>query len=163
MYSKKEHAGKKNLIPDRKRRKYSGMFFDFIIWKIVFSEKLDMVFVCRPQCVFGPDGRLHFTDVRFSEVEHADAGLANSSAYCAGKLPVEKRFLKIQPGTVFTAGDFQLTPQRSFVDTDSHGGELKCYIKNRIVDENVSVQFPVIIVGSAPVVRLSGDKCFPDL
>ena len=79
-----------------------------LLYREVILEKLNLVFVCQTKGIFGPNGRLHFTDVGFSEVEHTDPRLTDSSTDCVGKLPVEKRFLKIQFGTVFAAGDFQL-------------------------------------------------------
>ena len=57
----------------------------------------------------------------------------------------------------------QLTVQRSGIHTDTHGGELKAALQHRVPHEDVAVELPVIIVGSAAVVLLAGAQGLADL
>ena len=68
-----------------------------------------------------------------------------------------------QIAAVVAAGQRQLPVERSFVDADAHGGDLKRAFQHGIPHQNIAVERPVVIVRRAPVVGLAGAELAADL
>ena len=57
---------------------------------------------------------------------------------------------------VVAAGGSELAVQRLRIDADAHGGNFKAALEHRVPHEDIAVEIPVVIVGSAAVVGLAG-------
>ena len=64
-----------------------------------------------------------------------------------------------QLGTLFASGDRKLLFQGLLVNTDTHRTDFKSDIQHRIVDDDIAVQLPVVIVRRAAVVGFAGGQC----
>ena len=68
-----------------------------------------------------------------------------------------------QFAAIVASGQSQLTVQRLLINTNTHGRNLEATLQNRVPHQNIAVQFPVIIVGSAAVVLGTGLQNLSDL
>ena len=98
-----------------------------------------------------------------AQEEHAESGLADASAHREGQLIVEDGLLEGQVRAVLAAGLLQLFGQGLSVDPDAHGGELQGNIEHRIVDQNIRVELPVVVVRRPPVVGETTAQLVADL
>src|SRR5699024_9946279 len=126
-------------------------------------QKLDTYSVRHFHRFFGPDGTLYFTDMGFAEEEHAQAGLADTASDGQRKRAVKDTLLEWKARPFFAAALFQLDCEAFRVHTDSHGGKLQRNVKDRIIDDNITVQLPVVVIRSASVVGLAGFQQVSDL
>ena len=93
--------------------------------------------------------------MRFSEIIHTDTGLSDTAAYCVGKLFVQQRFLERQLRALFAACDLKLALKLILIYADAHGRELQPHVEHRIIYDDISVQFPVVIVRRTAVMFLA--------
>ncbi len=101
---------------------------------------------------------LDFSDMGFAQIVHTDTGLSDPAADGIRQFFVQQGLLERKTGAVFTSGKLELSGKCFFIDTDSHGGEFQSDIQNLIVDNDISVQFPVIIVRGTAVMLFTGGK-----
>ena len=72
-----------------------------------------------------PQAGLDFPDVRATEQEHAQTGLADATADGVGKLAVEQQAVEVGSAAVVAFRDGQLTIQRLGAYADAHRGKLE--------------------------------------
>ena len=101
--------------------------------------------------------------MRLAQEEHTDTGLTDTAADGVRQLFVEDCFLERKFCALGAAGFFQLGQQSLFVYADTHRGQLQGDVQNRIVNEDVGVQCPVIVVGCTAVVGLAVFELIADL
>ena len=106
--------------------------------------------------LFRPDRALYFSDVRFAQIEHTDTGLADTAADRERQVIFQNSLLKRVLGALLAAGELQLSLLCVGIDANTHGRELQRDVQYRIIDDDIGIQLPVIIVRSASVVRLAG-------
>ena len=102
-----------------------------------------------------PVGGLHLTDVRFAQEEHTKSRLTDTAADGVRQFTVEKRFVESQLGSLGASALVQLTKQCFLINTNPHGRKLEGDIQNGIVNDNVTVERPIVVVGSSAVVPLA--------
>ena len=88
---------------------------------------------------FRPQGRLYLSNMCLAKEEHTDTGLSDSTTDCIRKLFVDDCFLERKFCTFFTACFFELGEKRFLVNPDTHGGNLKCDVEYRIVNNDICV------------------------
>ena len=115
----------------RKNKKRTAFF--------ISSQKRNVIGFGSFLDFLGPQGYMDFADMRLAQEEHADPGLADSSAYSIRKLFVQDRLLERKLTAVIASGKGKLSVERFLVNADSHGGKLKSNIQNRIVNQDISV------------------------
>ena len=126
-------------------------------------QKSDLSFLTSLNDVVGPDGAVHFADMCFPQEEHTDSGLADPSADGEGKPVFQDGFLERKQCALGAACFFKLRAQCLGIDADPHGGELERDVEYGIVDEDIRIELPVIVVGRTAVVGLSGGEFVTDL
>lgn len=87
--------------------------------------------------------------------QHAEPGLADSSADGIGKLRVEHRLVKGQCLSVQTVFRFQLPVKTFFIHPDAHGADLQSLLQRFIPEQDIPVEIPVVIVRCPSVMLLS--------
>ena len=91
-----------------------------------------------------------------AQEEHGHPGLADAAAHGQGQLPCQKHLVEGQLPAVVTAGQGELPVQALRVHPNAHGGQLQSPAAHAVPHQQVAVQIPVVIVGGAAVVGLSG-------
>ena len=91
--------------------------------------------------------------MRTVEEQHAQAALPDAAADGIWELAVQKHAMERQLLAVEAFGDLKLPEHGLFVHTDAHAGYLDSAAEGFKPEEQISVELPVIIVGSASVVR----------
>ena len=109
-----------------------------------------------------PDGGLHLADMRLAQQQHAQAGLADAAAHRQGKLAFQQHLVERQLAAVIAARQRQLTIQRFRADADAHGGDFQRAVQNRVVEQDIAVHVPIVVIRRAAVVRLSGAQLAAD-
>ena len=89
----------------------------------------------------------------FAEEVDAHAALADAAADGLRQFAVQQRLLEGQLRALLAAADFQLAAQGVRIHADAHGGDLQGDVQQRIVEQDVAVQVPVIIVRGTAVMR----------
>ena len=67
-----------------------------------------------------------------------------------------------QLAAVVAARQRQLTIQRFRADADAHGGDFQRTVQNRVVEQDIAVHVPIVVIRRATVVRLSGAQLAAD-
>ena len=101
--------------------------------------------------------------MRLAQKIHAHPALADAAADGLGQLSGQQGLLEGQVRALLAAADLQLPLQRLRIHADPHGGNLQGNIQQRIIQQDIAVQIPVIIVRRAPVMRLTGTQRTADL
>ncbi len=101
--------------------------------------------------------------MRAAEHQHTQARLADAAANRQRQLAVEQRLVEGQLAAILAAGFLELARKALCVDADAHGADFKGAIKHFVIEKNVAVQLPVVIVGRAAVVLFAGAERFADL
>ena len=94
--------------------------------------------------------------MRLAEKQHGNARLADAAADGQGEFPVQKRLMVRQGTALIMAGQAELSVERLRIDADAHGGHLHRAAEPVTPEEDIPVERPVVIVGSAAVMRLAG-------
>jgi hypothetical protein len=116
---------------------------------------MNSVFVTFCNHILGPDRALNLTDMCLSKEEHTDSGLSNAASDGVRKLLVKNSLLERKLCALGAACLLKLALKGILINTDTHAGELKSDVQNRIVYDDVSVELPVIIVRGAAVVLVA--------
>ena len=119
-------------------------------------QKSDAGLLASFHDIVRPDGTVNFTDVGLSEEEHADSGLADSASDRQRKSVLQDCLLEGKRRALGTTHFVELLAKGISVDSDSHGRKFQRDVQNGVVDQNVRVELPVVVVGGAAVVGLSG-------
>lgn len=85
--------------------------------------------------------------------EHADARLPQSTADGLRQSALEQRLLEGQLRAFRAAREQKLPLQGFGVHADAHGGKLHGDVEQRVIDENIPVEGPIVVIGRAAVVR----------
>ena len=99
----------------------------------------------------------------FAQEEHADTRLANTAADRVRQLAVQHSLLERKLRAVLAAGLHELFREGLLVDADAHRGQLKRDVEHGVVDDDVGIQRPVVVVGRAAVMRLAVRELVTDL
>ena len=75
---------------------------------------------------FWPERYMYFSDMRFTQEEHTDSGLSDTATDGVRKFFVQDGFLERKLSSVIAACFGKLAVKCVLVNTDSHGGKLKC-------------------------------------
>jgi len=97
------------------------------------------------------------------EVEKAEPGLADAAADRVGQRGVEDPAVEVEMGALGHAGLVELGAHGDFIDADAHGGDLEGAVQGRVIEQDVAIELPVVIVGGAAVVRLAVGQPIADL
>ena len=95
--------------------------------------------------------------------KHTDSGLPDAAANGIGKPALQYILLERQLFPLCASCLYQLLLQRLLIHTDAHGRQLQCNIQRFIVDDDIPVQRPVVIIRSAAVMRFAGSQSVSDL
>ena len=135
-------------------------FLSFEAWHL---QKMDAMALCFRCNIIRPEGTLYLADMGFPKEEHTYTGLPDTSADGKRKLFFNDGFLEGKAGSVHTSGFLKLGKKSVLIHTDAHGGKLQCDIQNRIIDHDIRIQRPVIIVRRTAVMAFSGFHDITDL
>ena len=102
-----------------------------------------------------PYGGLHFADVRLFKHEHAKAGLAYTSAYSERQFAVEQRLMERQLRTFLAMRRSKLLFHGFLINPYAHAGYFKFAVQHAVIKYYVAVEFPIVVVGCAAVVRFA--------
>ena len=105
---------------------------------------------------------MHLSDVGLSQKEHGYAGLTDAAADGQGKLSVQKHSVIRECSALVAAGKTQLAVHRLRIHADSHGRDLHGAVQNIVIEEDVPVEVPVVIVRGTSVMALSGAELAAD-
>ena len=94
--------------------------------------------------------------MRGANEQHAQAALADAAAHRQGQLARKQHLVEGKGAAVVAAGDRQLGVKGFGVDANAHGGNLKSMAQNVVPVENIAVELPIVIVGSAAVMLDAG-------
>lgn len=119
---------------------------------------MNFVFSADLHILFFPAGGLNLTDVRLAEEEHTHSRLTDTAAHRKRKLVFKQRLVEGKLCSVVTARNFELIFKGFGINAYTHRRKLKRDIKNGIVNENIAVQRPIVIVGRASVVLVARFK-----
>src|SRR5699024_7433778 len=75
----------------------------------------------------------------------------------------EQRFVKRQSDAIHASAFFQLRKQRHGINTDAHAGDLYGLIDHWIIDQDIAVERPVIIIRRAAIMRDAAFQLIADL
>ena len=106
---------------------------------------------------------LYLSDVCLAQEEHTKSGLSDTAANGVRQFPIQECFMEFQLHSLGASALVQLANERFFIHTHAHRGKLKRDIKDGIVNDNVTVERPVVLVGSSAVVRLAALQLAADL
>ena len=112
--------------------------------------------------VLVPDGGLHFADVGLAQQQHAQAGLADAAAHRQGELAFQQHLVERKLAALVAARQRQLTIQRFRADANAHRGDFQRTIQNRVIEQDIAVHLPIVVVRCAAVVRLAGAQLAAD-
>ncbi len=97
-----------------------------------------------------------------AEEEHTHTTLSYPAANGVRKLASNKCAVERKRETLLASAFLKLTKESVFVYSDAHARKLESDIENGIINENISVERPVVVVGGSAVVRLTGRKLVTD-
>ena len=97
------------------------------------------------------------------QIKHTDTGLSDTATDRKRQFIIQNSPLEIHFRTFLTATNLQLVLQSSCIHTDTHGRKLQSDIQNRIINDDITVQLPVIIVRCTTVVWFAGCQHLTDL
>ena len=97
------------------------------------------------------------------QIKHTDTGLSDTATDRKWQFIIQNSPLEIHFRTFLTATNLQLMLQSSCIHTDTHGRKLQSDIQNRIINDDITVQLPVIIVRCTTVVWFAGCQHLTDL
>ena len=98
-----------------------------------------------------------------SQEEHADAGLADAAADGVWHFPLNHCLMEREIRPLHASGRFQLAKQRLLIHPDAHAGQLQSNVQDGVVDNDIRVQLPVVIVRGPPVMRFAVPQRAADL
>ena len=87
-----------------------------------------------------------------TQQQHAETGLADTTADGKGQLTVEQHLMEWQLTPVITASLGKLLVHALGVYADTHGGYFHRAVQHVVIEQYIAVELPVIIVGGASVV-----------
>ena len=90
-----------------------------------------------------------------AQQQHTQAALADTAADGQGQFVVQQHLVEKQLAAVIAAGQRQLTIQSLTIHADAHGADLKRAVQHGVIEKNIAVHGPVVIVGGAAVVGLA--------
>ena len=99
----------------------------------------------------------------FAQQQHTQSGLADTAADGAGQFAFQQHSVIFQRSAIVAVGFSQLLIQCERIYTDTHGGDFQGVIHYGVVEQQVAVQLPVIIVGGSAVVGFAGEQFVTDL
>ena len=100
--------------------------------------------------------------MRFAHQEHAEPGLADAATHGQRQFPGKQHLVERQFATIIAACQRQLTVQGFGAHANAHGRDFKCTVKNRVPEQDISVEIPVVIVRCTSIVWLSGAEFSAD-
>ena len=102
-----------------------------------------------------PEGGLHLADVRLAQQQHAHAALAHAAAHSIGQLALEQLLVEGQCSALLLAGFLQLMAQGFGRYADAHAAQLEGTVEHFVVEHDIAVELPVVIVRGSAVVGLA--------
>ena len=138
-------------------KKTAGAVFFAMVFNNVsdVSEKSDAFAFAFSAHVVGPYRRLYFADVAFAQKQHTQSGLTYASADRERKSAVGQSLVERQRQPVRRVFCFKLFYQRISVYADTHRREFESSVQNGIIQHEIAVQRPVVVIGSPAVVFFS--------
>ena len=124
---------------------------------------MDSLLLTNLNIALGPMRGLHLANMCLAQEEHTHPRLSDTAADRIRQLSVQKRLVERQSFTVGASALRELTAQRILIHADPHRGKLKRNIKDGIIYDNISVERPIIVVGSSAVVDLAALQLSADL
>ena len=94
--------------------------------------------------IFRPDTSLNLADVRLVEQHHTETALTDTTTDTQWQLVVQELLVEIELLSIFLAFQLQLAKQALLINTDTHGRKLQSDIQNRIINDDITVQLPVL-------------------
>ena len=106
-------------------------------------------------CFFIPDAGLHLADMGCAEKEHTKAGLTYTAAHRQGKFALKKALMEGEIFSLLQASLAKLGDKGVSIYAYAHRGYFQGAVKGLVVEDNIAVQRPVVIVGGSAAVGLA--------
>ena len=91
----------------------------------------------------------------FSQQQHAQTALTDAAADGVGQLARQQRLVEGQFSAVVAARDGELSVQTFGGYADAHAGDLDGVVQDLVPEQDVAVEFPVVVVRGSAVVGLA--------